>query len=45
MIAYNMDHSGILVSKFVCKYCLLGDLPPPLFLLLIVVNISTSSDC
>ncbi len=27
MIAYNMDHSGILVSKFVCKYCLLGDLP------------------
>ena len=31
MIAYNMDHSGILVSKFVCKYCLLGDLPPPPF--------------
>lgn len=22
-----MDHSGILVSKFVCKYYLLGDLP------------------
>lgn len=39
-----MDHSGILVSKFVCKYCLLGG-TPPLFLLLIVVNISTSSDC
>lgn len=38
-----MDHSSILVNKFVCEYCLLEDLTS--FLLLIVVNISTSSDC